>query len=812
MNDLDDGVKGEVNNSNDQTPSAITSPDMSITAIEITPKILTEQSEMEEQLKDNDDIKEKKETPSTGKESKNSLRLLGEPLVAHGPYTFYRSLAYLKCGDLTNKKRRWWKKRQSRGVDNQSTKAESCDSSSSCCCDGNAGTNLCSCDDEDDNSSFSSSSSRSEWSVVRMNHFYAVRPWYSKINSCIDDRQHLPQQRRRKHSPESLTTAAVAASERRQHYQQSVCIGELELLWRDDSVPLTTNLTTQPSTSSSTIAPKKRNRMVSSNGLDAAVISSSNSQVGAAGSSDDDDVPVGGENGDDSTSGLPPRRKLPRRTRQPSAKKLEATESAAAVAASEKFSSQQSYRRNQFSAAALSDSVSAIDPTIGTHYKHGNVLCSVRLYVMPDQTASGRLSGVHGEDEVLEINSFGANSSVDRWPNNININSGNGIGSIYGGADDYGYGSGSHSSGTLPSGCSGLVLRAEDFIEWIRGGLMNDDNGDTESDEASESEFENDRKRLKQEDEVQPTLLQSETNIKSEIQESKTEKVKTIGDDENNKVKLESTIICDVVKKETEQLISVNTDVLKKEDCSLLPMSTTLVKVKMEQEQDKIVDGDKEKIDDSDKSYCSKSIVDEAVEAERIPLAAAKIKKYGRQHIRRHHCLQQHRLLNCESLVNGSDVDRNTQYNELTTAVDKPNNDQKCNCYCCTRRHYRQCNNKKTKTYVTDDDSNKQQLVVMSYSRYCRYRAQLQRKREELLFKEDTTVVKVYDKDNTATNNIQGIETMSATRVLFCRDTYDYPAELLLQPFNVQQNQKQNTSVLVNYMGMYTLFYLYYYP
>lgn len=829
MNDLDDGVKGEVDNSNEQKPSAIANSDMPTTAIEMMAKTLTEQPKMEEQLKDNDDMKEKKETSPNGKENKNSLRLLGEPLVSHGPYTFYGALAYLKCGDVTNKKRRWWKKRQLRGVDDRSTMAESCDSSSLCCCSGDAGTDLCSCDDEDDDSSFSSSSPCSEWSVVRMNHFYAVRPWYSKMNSCIGDRQHLRRRRRRKHSPETVTTAAAVASERRQNYQQSVCIGELELLWRDDSVPLTTTMTTlmvQPSTSSSTIHPKKRNRVVSSNGLDSTMTSSSNSQGGAPVSSDDDDVAVGGENGDDSTSGLPPRRKLPRRTRQPSAKKLEATESAAAVAASEKHLSQQSYRRSQLSVTASSDPISAVDPTLGTHYNHGNVLCSVRLYVMPDQTASGRLSGVHGEDEVLEINTFGSNSGVDRWPNNININSGNGLGSIYsGGGDDYGYGSGSHSSGTLPSGCSGLVLRAEDFVEWIRGGLMNDDNEneDTESDEASESECGNDsindRKRSKQEDELQPKLLQSETDIKSEIQECKSEKLKTLEDGENNKVKLESNIIEDVVKKETEQLVSVNPDIVKKENYSLLPIATTLVKVKKEQEEDKRAvdfnnDDDKEKTDNSDKSYSSKSVVDEAVEAERIPLAAAKIKKHSRQHVRRHHCLQQHRLPTCESLVNGSDDDRNNQSNELTTTEDnKCKNNQKCDCNCCKHRQYRRSHqyNKKTKAYVADDSNNKQQLVVMSYSRYCRYRAQLQRKREELLFKEDTAVVKVYDKENTATTKTQGVvETVSATRVLFCRDTYDYPAELLLQPFNVQQNQKQNTSVLVNHMGMYTLFNLYF--
>lgn len=94
----------------------------------------------------------------------------------------------------------------------------------------------------------------------------------------------------------------------------------------------------------------------------------------------------------------------------------------------------------------------------------------------------------------------------------------------------------------------------------------------------------------------------------------------------------------------------------------------------------------------------------------------------------------------------------------------------------------------------------KQRLVVMSYSRYCRYRAQLQRKREEQLIQGNTPVVIADNKEKLMTATYHGVDSM--TRVLFCRDTYDYPAELLLEPFNAQQNHQQNTTVLVNHMGM----------
>lgn len=104
------------------------------------------------------------------------------------------------------------------------------------------------------------------------------------------------------------------------------------------------------------------------------------------------------------------------------------------------------------------------------------------------------------------------------------------------------------------------------------------------------------------------------------------------------------------------------------------------------------------------------------------------------------------------------------------------------------------------KSNVSGGNNIKQRLVVMSYSRYCRYRAQLQRKREEQMIKGDTAVVKDDDKEKLMTPTYRGVDSM--TRVLFCRDTYDYPAELLLEPFNAQQNHQQNTAVLVNHMGM----------
>lgn len=123
-------------------------------------------------------------------------------------------------------------------------------------------------------------------------------------------------------------------------------------------------------------------------------------------------------------------------------------------------------------------------------------------------------------------------------------------------------------------------------------------------------------------------------------------------------------------------------------------------------------------------------------------------------------------------------------------------NDQKCCCYCCKHRQSYQRNDKITKTNGSGGSCNKQRLVVMSYSRYCRYRAQLQRRHEN----EGNTAVVLDDKQKLMAAPYRGVDSM--TRVLFCRDTYDYPAELLLEPFNAQQNYQQNTAVLVNHMGM----------
>lgn len=85
----------------------------------------------------------------------------------------------------------------------------------------------------------------------------------------------------------------------------------------------------------------------------------------------------------------------------------------------------------------------------------------------------------------------------------------------------------------------------------------------------------------------------------------------------------------------------------------------------------------------------------------------------------------------------------------------------------------------------------------MSYSRYCRYRSQLQRRYEKQKIELDSTVL---TENDTIASTYQ--DHFNKTRVLFCRDTYDYPAELLLEPFNIHQNYNQNSNVLVNHMGM----------
>jgi len=637
-----------------------------------------------EHRKKNDNNEENESDPLKQDEILNTVRLIGEPLATHGPYTFYSALAYRKYNDITKRKRRRWKKPMTEVDDESDNAAESYDSSSSCCCANNdAGNDLCVCDNES-----SSSSSHSEWSVVRMNHFYAIRPWYSKKNSSISDRRQLQQQRHhRKNSPKLSKTTTAVAERRQHHYQQSVCIGELELLWRDDSV--VTSSTAPPS--SSQLKKRNNNRIVppelltvASNGGDDgtdAMTSSSNIHGGAVASSDEDDGVSGGFD-DDSSTLLPRRRTLPRRTRQPSAKKLEAAESYAAVAAAaasdNHLSSQSPYSRNRVSTAAPSDSTSVAVPLLSpdAQYSHGNVLCSVRLYVMPDQTAAGRLGGVHGEDEVLEINTWSGSGGAERWPSNIFPNGNSGVGSIYNGGgsvDDYGYGSGSHSSGTLPSGCSGLVLRAEDFVEWVRGGMMNDDDGnqDTESDdESSESDCDdnssNDKKCNKKEnakpkDEQQSNLTSLVTDTKIDVKQCQEEILKTWHNDKNIKVKLESTLIKDEVIK--ENLPSVNSGIVKKEQEELTETA------------DFGVDGSKtikQKHDSSDSNYISKYAIDEAVEAEHVPLAAARIHKkqcdrvtYCHQHCRR----QRHRLNGDKTSTVAKKNDRR-HYNE-STAINK---------------------------------------------------------------------------------------------------------------------------------------------
>jgi len=681
--------KDSMSNVNDEVKAV---GDKSIKEQEVSPKVVeadipmtfveTEQHDSLEHPKKNNDNEEKEDEPSKEDEMLTTMRLVGEPLATHGPYTFYSALAYRKRDDITKKKRRRWKKPMT-GVGNESDNAaESYDSSSSCCCANNdAGSDLCFCDDGS-----SLSSSHSEWSVVHMNHFYAVRPWYSKRNSSSNDRQQLRQRRRqRKNSPKLSKTTNAVAERQQHHYQQSVCIGELELLWRDDSVLTSTT----SSSSSSQLKKRNNNRIVpptllpeaSNDGGDKTdtIITSSNIQSGAVASSDDDDVSGGFD--DDSATLLPRRRTLPRRTRQPSAKKLEAAESYAAVAAAASsdnhLSSQSPYNRNRVSTAMPSDPTSVSVPLLSpdAQYNHGNILCSVRLYVMPDQTAAGRLGGVHGEDEVLEINTWNSSGGADRWPSNIFINGGSGVGSIYNGGgsvDDYGYGSGSHSSGTLPSGCSGLVLRAEDFVEWVRGGLINDDdeNEDTESDdESSESECNdnssNDQKSnrietLKTIDEQQLSELSTLiTDIKGDVKQCQ-------------KVILESTQAINVVtkedllsvnsvkaKEEQEDLLSVNPVKVKEEQEDLLSVNPVKVKeeqedllsvspVKVKEEQENLITAD-------GSNYYSKFTVEEAVEAEHVPLAAARIHKKHCEHTtnRHRHCHRQRHHLNHESLVNG---------------------------------------------------------------------------------------------------------------------------------------------------------------
>lgn len=567
MNDADDDVKddGDEQPQSQEAVADTKPPETAMTAVVVT------------QCTDDDGGE-----PADGRDDKNSLRLLGEPLVTHGPYAFFGALAYRKRnGAERRRRRRRWKK-----LDNG--KLADC-GGDSCCCD---------LDD--------SSWSCSEWSAVRMNHFYPVRPWYSKQNSSSNNVDEHEQQKLRQR-----TKSTKDSSEHQHHYQQSVCIGELELLWRDDTVQTIETL-------------EKRG-----NGNNSRTIGLSNEgeTEGATG------VPAAGSSEDEETSSSAPRRRqLPRRTRQPSAKKLEAAESylAAATAAVAEHSPQSpTYRRLPSDPGAQSNTVHppAQSPADPEQYAHGNVLCSVRLYVMPDQTAAGRLSGVHGEDEVLEINTWTgatgmAGAGVDgNWPScNAFVNGG--LGPVYngggggGGGDDFGYGSGGHSSGIPTStGCTGLVLRAEDFVEWVRGGLLNDDDDMESDDESSESSTECEGKlyeKIKIENEQSNSQLSSST----------------IGRFENSKASL------DTAKTEEVIPLSVDLDKVKKEQAVKREVDLDrVVKGVSEDVDKKVIDVKKQQLDVTSNDHYSKSTaINKAVEMERVPLAAARIPSRRKPH------------------------------------------------------------------------------------------------------------------------------------------------------------------------------------
>lgn len=421
----------------------------------------------------------KRKMPSE-EETMNTLHLLGEPLVSHGPYTFYRALAYRKH-DKTKCKKRLLEKQQTQENVNST---ESVDFS---CCGDNKNSSLCSC-----NGNLSSHSlllSHSEWSVVRMNHFYNVRPWYSKNNSSIG-----------KYSSNlKLTSSTSTVADERLHHQQSVCIGELELLWRDDSI----------ATETSSV---KKN-----NGNQAMADKCDNSNSNITKNHNHVDSSYGNGNYDKNATDLQRRRTLPRRTRQPSAKKLEAAESYAAAAAAAMYENHPLKQMSHHRIQSLIDQ--PVTTNSNTQYTYGNILCSVRLYVMPDQTSIGRLSGVHGDDEVLEINTWNINSSREGSPSNTFINS------IYD-SDDRINGYRNNSCKTMPSGCSGLVLRVEDFVEWVRGGLMNDE------DENLDIEFDYSLREPSKEQNYRQHLKESPLikNIKDEF-------IK-LNDNENKKIKL----------------------------------------------------------------------------------------------------------------------------------------------------------------------------------------------------------------------------------------------------------------------------------
>jgi len=598
----------------------------------------------------NNDNKEKRK-PLLTKEEIINVQLLGKPLVSRGPYTFYSAFAYREHGDVKSQKKQKWK----RGFNHNITATKSCDSSY---CHND--DDMCTCDIE----------SCPKWSVVHMNHFYAVCPWYSKQNS--NDRQKLWQHQ--KHSSKLTSTTAK---------QQSVaCIAELELLWRDDRISVSNIIP------SSTSSYKKRGKVVPSslttlNGECYGRNMMTSSNINHVASSDDENEGNFANNNDNNLNKLllPHRRMLPRRKRQPSTKKLEAAESFAVAAAENTHAS---YCYNQLSEIPLNSTSVSILPSLSSNqYKHGNVLCSVRLYVMPDQTATGRVGGVHGEDEVLEINTWDT-CAEDSWPNNTFTN---GIRTNYSdGIDDCNY----------INSSSGLVLRVEDFVEWIRGGLMNNNNYENENSESSRELLESEcidnslnvrniKKEPPEKEFEQPNLSPLVTNIKSEVKQLPTFSTY----DNKNKSKFKSNFTANVIEKTEKQ--------------------------------------------NTNNNFYSKSVVEEAVEMEHASLAAALIHKVNVGK-------------NCHfKLVND------------TTAIN----------------HYHSHHELKK--------NHKQKLVIMSYSRYCRYRANLQRRRDEQLNERDTK---------------------NTIRVLFCRDTYDYPAELFLEPFNSQNFAQRNTAVLVNHMGM----------
>lgn len=223
MNEVTDEIKGEgIDGEEHQQTSAEIIVDGKSASKEPMEGVRQTQPESPGHNKDDNDNKEKNADPppTDDDDISNTLKLLGDPLASQGPYTFYSALAYRKHSDVIKKKRRRWKnqKLQNVGDEESATSAKSCDSSSLCGCSDDSGNNLCTCDDSSLSCSLSTPSS--EWSVVRMNHFYAVRPWYSIRNSSTSDLQQKLQrrQRQRKNSPKLATS--TSAERRQHHYQQ----------------------------------------------------------------------------------------------------------------------------------------------------------------------------------------------------------------------------------------------------------------------------------------------------------------------------------------------------------------------------------------------------------------------------------------------------------------------------------------------------------------------------------------------------------------------------------------------------------------